>query len=1165
MAVQNACPAREEFARVLSGQTPPGAVESLATHIETCSDCQQTLRSLIVGEGSSGLQRDGQAPQADADRLALDGLIGRLLGMKGISTGSVSVRPGGETHSESDAASAEMPRRYPFLEAPVDRDELGRLGGHRVLRPLGEGGMGIVFEAEDLQLRRRVALKVMKPTLAKRPEARRRFLREARLAASLEHDHVVAVHLVGESGALPFLTMPLLKGESLETLLMRERVLPPSEVIRIASEVASALAAAHGRKIVHRDIKPSNVWLESGGGRVKVLDFGLARLTDGESILSDPQTVVGTPAYMAPEQVRGEPLDGRTDLFALGCLMYRMSVGRSPFLRSEMPATLLAVTSEDAPSPVSINPAVPAALSELVMKLLRKKPAERPATAEVVLDALREIGLTEHRRQSQPSIQSAPLPAQPLERSPSSSEGGRPQVGASARRIRPRTAIAVGALLLAGAALVCGITLIVKHKDGRVERIELQDGDSVEIAGAKPGDLKVAPIAAKVAEPTLSTPVQSDAAPVAPAPTLPPGQRGRKAAEWVLSLKGKVRVEVGNQLRWVTTIKDLPSGDFRLEAIDLQGIPVADAGLAHLEGLNNLTVLELKGAPITDEGLRHLEGLTGLKMLRLSFLKITDAGLVHLRGLKNLDFIDLWGSPMSGSGLVHLQALPRLEHLALSPAADGGLAAIRGIKSLKFLNFTSPAAGDACVADLEGMAGITGLWLNDAAQVTDAGLVHLRKLPNLTNLNVRGTRVTNAGLEEIVANRNLTYLSVSGLPTVKGSDLPRLHGLSKLRGLELNGLQLTDADLEHLSAFTELTDLWLIDNTAVTDAGMARLKKLQKLRDLDLTNTRVGDAGMADLNALVNMEYLFLTDTLVGDAGMAHLNALTKLHHLELCNTRVSDASIRCLVNYFPALNNLKLTGTRLSAKGCSILRAAFPAAAIEWSEPNRTAAEAVLSAGATVRVHSKGAAVRTVKTVAELPDEYFQVVGVGLGTVSLLPVNAFEKLAALRDPDFDGLSAVDCSGSALDVERLDALLRALPESIGELSLAHTRASDGQLAQLVKHFSRLRRLDLWGCPIVGRGLSALKSLSELRELDLGCPTLTDLFAVDLGNLVALKRLERLSLAGSGIGDDGLKQLTTLTTLKELDLTGTKVTEQGVAAFRQGLPACKIRTGKPNKG
>jgi serine/threonine protein kinase len=292
------------------------------------------------------------------------------------------------------------------------------LGPYRVLRVLGTGGMGVVFEAEDPQLQRRVALKVIRPGQAG-DVGRRRFLREARAAAAIEHDHIVPIYQVGEAavsgtGVVPFLAMPFLRGETLEARLQREGKLPVDAVLRVGRELALGLAAAHQRGLIHRDIKPANIWLEAESQRVKILDFGLARSAEaGSSIpmeelppeapsasiraapvaqaLTEVGSVLGTPAYMSPEQVSGLSIDVRSDLFSLGCVLYRAATGELPFKGVDVVSTLKLVSTAKPLPPRQLNSVLPARLSQLVMELLAKKPADRPASAHATAEVLASI------------------------------------------------------------------------------------------------------------------------------------------------------------------------------------------------------------------------------------------------------------------------------------------------------------------------------------------------------------------------------------------------------------------------------------------------------------------------------------------------------------------------------------------------------------------------------------------------------------------------------------------------------------------------------------------------------------------------------------------------------------------------------------------------------
>jgi serine/threonine protein kinase len=221
--------------------------------------------------------------------------------------------------------------------------EVGTLGPYRVLKELGKGGMGAVYLAIDTRLDRKLALKVMLPEFAANRDAKERFLREAKAAAQVTHDNVVTVYEADERDGVPYITMQLLQGYPLDEFLTKKGTPSLRHVIRIARETALGLAAAHKHGLVHRDIKPANLWLEAPNGRVKVLDFGLAKPIGTDTELTRSGAVVGTPAFMSPEQGRGLKVDHRTDLFSLGAVLYRLCTGRTPFEGPNVLAVLMAL------------------------------------------------------------------------------------------------------------------------------------------------------------------------------------------------------------------------------------------------------------------------------------------------------------------------------------------------------------------------------------------------------------------------------------------------------------------------------------------------------------------------------------------------------------------------------------------------------------------------------------------------------------------------------------------------------------------------------------------------------------------------------------------------------------------------------------------------------
>ncbi|QDU35982.1 Serine/threonine-protein kinase PknB [Maioricimonas rarisocia] len=398
---QSGCPDRDTLEQLLLGKLPGEESVELEKHLLDCDDCAEVAETIDARDAvTAAFAQSPELPAADPDVLAHVIERGKQVGSEvetiqsddtqlvGQPGHDVSVDSTNQANLSAEDISTD---EIDFLSPPESPEEIGRLGGYRVLSVLGVGGMGIVFRAEDPKLKRKVALKAMKPAVAASRSARDRFLREAAAAAAIEHDHIVTIYQVGEDRSIPFIAMRYLQGESLQTRIEREGHLSPLEVVRLGRQIASGLTAAHERDLIHRDIKPDNIWLQETTGRAKILDFGLARTTSDESGLTQSGMVLGTPKYMAPEQAEGKPVDHRCDLFSLGSVLYHLLSGKAPFRGGNVTAVLIAVAHRDPEPLASLCPDLPSDLIDLITRLLAKDRSARPATAAEVAETLAAI------------------------------------------------------------------------------------------------------------------------------------------------------------------------------------------------------------------------------------------------------------------------------------------------------------------------------------------------------------------------------------------------------------------------------------------------------------------------------------------------------------------------------------------------------------------------------------------------------------------------------------------------------------------------------------------------------------------------------------------------------------------------------------------------------
>ena len=357
MSLELECPKREELEAFVLGKIADANAADIKSHVAECDSCRTVCDSLSF---------DTMATPAKFSSIEPDPTL--------------PIRKA--VPKEDD---------FSYLLPPVEPGEMGRLGNYRVLHVLGQGGMGVVFRAEDISLHRPVALKVMRPEMHGNREGWERFLREARVMAQIKHDNLVTIYNAGQEGNVVYFAMELLEGESLDAWRKHGSTTDIAEIVRMALQIAKGLAFIHRKGLIHRDIKPANIWLEKPENRIKILNLGLVLPMEADAKLTATGTVMGTPDFMSPEQARGDPVDARSDLFSLGGVLYYLCTGRKPFAGHTTSAVLMALASETPPSASSLNPQIPEPLSELVMQMLSRDPNKRPASADEVIYRLETI------------------------------------------------------------------------------------------------------------------------------------------------------------------------------------------------------------------------------------------------------------------------------------------------------------------------------------------------------------------------------------------------------------------------------------------------------------------------------------------------------------------------------------------------------------------------------------------------------------------------------------------------------------------------------------------------------------------------------------------------------------------------------------------------------
>ncbi len=370
------CLTPAEIHQLLEDLLPAPLLSLAENHLSSCQACQSALHN--AAGGPLFLEEVSQAIR-DAEQFP-DSPLTPAPGIPATDPAS----------PDTTTAEATAPTALLALLAPTDDPRmLGRIGPWEIAGLVGVGGMGAVFKALDPALNRFVAVKILLPHLATSPAARARFLREAQAAAAVVNEHVLPIHAIDEFRGIPYLVTQYVRGGTLQQFIASHGPLPLPEILRIALHVAKALAAAHALGIIHRDVKPSNILLDASGHRAWLADFGLARAADNAAITRSGQ-LAGTPEFMSPEQIRGEHIDPRSDLFSLGSVLWTMAAGVPPFHADSPWTAMRRIVDQPTPELPPAQAPLPHWFLQLIRLLMAKLPDQRPQTASLIAELLQQ-------------------------------------------------------------------------------------------------------------------------------------------------------------------------------------------------------------------------------------------------------------------------------------------------------------------------------------------------------------------------------------------------------------------------------------------------------------------------------------------------------------------------------------------------------------------------------------------------------------------------------------------------------------------------------------------------------------------------------------------------------------------------------------------------------
>lgn len=802
-----------------------------------------------------------------------------------------------ETDSPKEDEGDEVIRFGP----PFEPGDLGSLGPYRIVKQLGKGGMGAVFLALDPRLNRKLAMKVMQPKYAKNQESKSRFINEAQAAALISHDHIVTIYEANEYDGIPYIAMQYLKGYPLDQYLRTKGTPGLTQSLRIIRETASGLAAAHANGLIHRDVKPANLWLEAPEGRVKILDFGLAKNIGKDAKLTHSGAMLGTPGYVSPEQARGLPVNHATDIFSLGVVFYRLCTGKMPFNGSNVMAILMALATEEPPPVQELAPELPSDVAALIHKMLAKEPKDRPSSAAEVVWEIRSIQDKLKGNAGPKSETGMKVQTQYVYVPVSTSSGNNPfaELASDSYTDNPLNQdeeVAAGKSPWRTTAIVTASCL------GTLLAVVLAANWIISIANREP----------EVQEEKFKVVQKDEEKILSPAEREAEKSKLRQAVEYAMSVGGRVTI---NDDEYPVQVLALLPNEFVIREVSFFGNQlITEEGLKVFEGITTIESLNFSNSFITDKGLAIFRDCSKLRELRLNSTKISDNGLSAFRNCKGLEVLTLEGVGITDAGLAHFAGCKKLRQLEVHTTGSiiNGLKYFSGCNELRHLSLQAmPSISESQLLGFKNCSKLTILRLKDI-DVTGDTLEQFTSMPELKELSIASAELTDNGLAPFRESKQLVVLILK-CPKVTDAGLSHFQGVDQIRHLSLLEVDSTGLCLEYFSRSTSMTDLELNYSPAF-DQHMANLRNFSKLNTLSLSETQVTDESLQYLKPMSNLTQLRLKNTNISGVKFSELANLKRLTFLELDGSPVVDEALPHILN-FENLDGFRLANTNITDK----------------------------------------------------------------------------------------------------------------------------------------------------------------------------------------------------------------------------------------------------------